>query len=103
MGEGHNTDEGTVDAVHNAKRKTPERKTPIALIERFADVWQITKECDHPLRLPEEFEAQASGAHVADLHCGGEFLLCRRVKFWRHFFNEASSFRNTWSAGTSST
>jgi len=95
MGEGQDTDAGSVDAVHHAERKAPERKAPVALIERFAEVWQIAKERDHPLCLPEELKAQASGTHFAGLHCGGEFLLCRRVKFWRHFFNEASSFRNT--------
>lgn len=95
MSEGQDTDARPVDAVHYAKRKAPERKASIALIERFAEVWQIAKECDHPLCLPEEFKAQASRAHVAGLHCGGELLLCRRVKFWRHFFNEASSFRKT--------
>lgn len=75
--------------------KAPERKAPIAIIERFADIWLIAKERHHALRLPKEFETEASSAQVADLHCGGELLLCRRVKFWRHFFNDASIFRNT--------
>jgi len=95
MGEGDDAQAGTVLAVDDAEGEATQREAAIPVIERFADVWQIAKEGDHPLRLPEEFEAQASGAHVADLHCGGELLLCRRVKFWRHFFNEASSLRNT--------
>ncbi len=95
MGESYDTDVGSVDAVHHAKWKAPKRKSLVTCIKRFADIWQIAKERDHPLRLPEEFESEACSAHVAVFHCGGELLLCRRVKFWRHFFNEASSFWNT--------
>jgi hypothetical protein len=43
MGKGKDAKLRTVDAVYNAKRKAPERKTTIALIQRFADVWQIAK------------------------------------------------------------
>ena len=55
MGEGHDTDVGSIDTVHDAKWKAPERKAPIPIIERFADVWQIAQKRDNPPRLPEEF------------------------------------------------
>ena len=50
MGEGHDTDVGSIDTVHDARWKAP-----IPIIERFADVWQIAQKRDNPPRLPEEF------------------------------------------------
>jgi hypothetical protein len=41
------------------------------------------------------FMARIYHRPAACQNCGGELLLCRRVKFWRRFFNEASGFRNT--------
>jgi hypothetical protein len=39
MRERDNAQAGAVDSIHEAERKAPERKTPIALVEGFANVW----------------------------------------------------------------
>jgi hypothetical protein len=39
MRESDNAEAGAVDSIHEAERKAPERKSPITLVEGFANVW----------------------------------------------------------------
>jgi hypothetical protein len=41
VGESHYAEAGAVDSIYQAKWKASERKSPIALVEGFANVWQV--------------------------------------------------------------
>jgi hypothetical protein len=39
MGEGDDAEARAIYAIYDAEWKSPERKAPITLVERFANVW----------------------------------------------------------------